>query len=367
MTGAAADTPAARVATARTLVAADSQDDCNNTRGVPPYASGLPVLPCLRNPFSGDTLWNDGGAYFNPITQGVTKAKMTIALTSTVFRVFYITCNSNPPPNFPPCPFPVQFPRFDTSVSPGVYSGVFADVWPQADIPNDPQFGVFPKTQVDMLAFGSLPVRATVTIKQKTGPDGLPVPFKLAWWSSQQYIRPGKEVPGYEQYGPAPPGNLFFAPPAEVSGDVDVVLSDLTVDGVPLPVGSDCHTSTTLSLGALGGFYKSGGPKAGIPTDDNPHRYQQTGAYQPLYGGGNSYLSGTVDLPAFSGCRNGSEDVSAVITGMVSSQDNPVDVTQQGPLRPFGCLAAPTDPACSTEHPPTADPPGAAQGAAYGS
>lgn len=120
----------------------------------------------------------------------------------------------------------------------------------------DPQYGLAPQ-RVSMMAFGSIPVSADVTVRQHHDANGVAVPFTLGWLQSATPIVTGKEVPGYEEYGPAP-GGKFFSPPAEISGPVDIEISNVTVDQVPVEVGSDCHSTTTLELTSPGGFYESG-------------------------------------------------------------------------------------------------------------
>ena len=53
-------------------------------------------------------------------------------------------------------------------------------------------------------------------------------------------------------------------------------------------------------------------------------------------------------LPAFTGCRNGADDLSPVLTGMISGPDNHLLVHQDGPL---------------TDYPPPGSPNGKARAA----
>ena len=322
-------------------------DGCSDTTGVP-YATGLPPLPCLKNPFDGTTLFNDAGAPFDPITQTVTRSKVSFQFDKTVMRVFYTLCSSNYPPAYPACPYETNFPPVDTSVAAGYY-GVFADVYVQGPKGADPQYGAFAPVKVTTMAFGSIPVTADVTVRQQYNSDGTVKPFTLGWLQSATPIKAGKEVPGYEEYGPAP-GGKFFGPPADISGPVDIEISNVQVDQVPVDVGPTCRTSTTLRLTSPGGFYESGKPVKGQP-----------GAYQPLFNG-KSFLTGSVDVPAFTGCVANGQDYSPLLTGMVSGQGgedpvsgeirNRVDVTQVSILTPFGCLAD-DSPGCETKHPAT--------------
>ena len=327
--------------TTATIAASDpgtNADGCNNTTGLP-YATGLPPLRCLKNPFTGGTLFQDQGSTFGPISQTAIRPKVSFDFPDTVLRVFYILCSTTFPATYPACPYDANFPAKDLTVTTGYY-GIFADAYVQSPEGAAPQYGAFAKTKVTTMAFGSIPVTADVTVRQKYDASGTVVPFTLAWFQSQNQVNPGKYVPGYETYGPSPGSGYFFAPPALVTGPVDIEVSNVAVDKVPLDVGSTCHTSTTLGLTSPGGFYESGKPVKGQP-----------GSYQPLLNG-KSFLAGTVDIPAFSGCVANGQDVSALLTGTISGPGNLVDVTQQTALKPFGCIAKQKD-GCDTKHPPT--------------
>lgn len=61
-----------------------------------------------------------------------------------------------------------------------------------------------------------------------------------------------------------------------------------------------------------------------------------------------------VDVPAFTQCGSGTEDLSPLLTGMVSGPGNQVDVTQVSELTPYGCISGAVKyPQCTTVHPPT--------------
>ncbi len=313
--------------------------DCSDTTGKP-YATGLPPLTCLKNPFTGGTLFQDQGSTFGPITQTVGRSKISFNFDDTVLRVFYILCSTTFPATYPVCPFDAHFPAKDLTVTTGYY-GIFADAYVQSPKGAAPQYGAFATKRVTTMAFGSIPVTADVTVRQHYDSTGTVVPFKLAWFQSQNQVNPGKEVPGYETYGKSPGSGYFFGPPALITGPVDIEVTNVTVDQVPVDVGSNCHATTDLGLTSPGGFYQSG-----FPVKNKP------GAYQPLLQG-KSYLEGTVDVPAFTGCVAGGQDLSPLLTGTISGPDNPVDVTQQTALQPYGCIADPKLKACDTKHPAT--------------
>jgi len=61
--------------------------------------------------------------------------------------------------------------------------------------------------------------------------------------------------------------------------------------------------------------------------------------YNPFYLPG--YAQGNVDIPAFTGCRDGSEDVSRLLTALVSGPDNPIESTLVQPLGLPWCTTYP--------------------------
>lgn len=77
-------------------------------------------------------------------------------------------------------------------------------------------------------------------------------------------------------------------------------------------------------------------PEAKYPTD----------LYDPVnvgnVGGGN--LFATLDIPPFSGCHNGPENLDNLMTELASSNDNPVAFIKVSPIAQ--CLTEPTNPAC---------------------
>ena len=73
-------------------------------------------------------------------------------------------------------------------------------------------------------------------------------------------------------------------------------MHDATVNGTPLDVGPDCHTDGDVTIKLAGPFqtFTSSGTVPGI-----------------------------VNMPAFTGCHNGSDPSTPIFTGLVSGPDNP--------------------------------------------
>lgn len=177
------------------------------------------------------------------------------------------------------------------------------------------QFGEFAPVDVKMLAFGSIPVSATVHITQVQ--DGRwPKPFTLTVRFTAGF--PIKNPPSSL---PCAPSNCSYTDPPHLSGLVNVRVDNVKVDEVPVDVGPNCETATpaTMSLTAAAGYYSLSSPP-----------FIQPGLYLPFYFGG--ILHGTVNVPAFTGCRNGADDLSSVITAMVSGPGNELATRQDGPL-----------------------------------
>jgi hypothetical protein len=170
-----------------------------------------------------------------------------------------------------------------------------------------------------MLAFGALPVTATAHLTQ-TVTDGVYDPLLLRLALDINPVPPGRHIPGF---GPAPRykhGTTFFNYRAVSTGTVNIRLSNVVVDRVPLHVGPDCQTGSPakLALSAPAGYY----PQSKKPTQLKG----KPGEFQPLGGGGPAgYLQGSVDVPEFTGCHDGGDNLDPLISGMISGRGNPVN------------------------------------------
>jgi hypothetical protein len=298
---------------------------------------GIPPLPYV--PFPGGTLnrYNDGGLGLDRTVQTALQPKVALEFQDLVQRAYYINCTNTFPPNYG-CPgHDPQYPPI-----PGTkWLAIYADLWLQSKDPDaKDSFGLFPKTVVKTLAFGSVPVTATVHISQ-TAHAGLYDPLQLSWFASSAVIPEGTSIcwdgppDGHQCKAPPGTGYFFMFPPA-VTGQLDVRISDVSVDQVPVDVGPSCHTvkPASVSLTATPGYY----PRGFKPTVEGV-----PGDYQPFVTPG--FLHGTVDIPAFSGCTNGTENFDALLTGMISAPGNPIHARQSVALTTW-CKISPTDPGC---------------------
>jgi hypothetical protein len=141
---------------------------------------------------------------------------------------------------------------------------------------------VLPPARATLLAFGFVPVSATLQISEIGS-------LNIALIS----CTPAKNCPN------PPPKSvaLFF-------GLVSLRISHVAVNGVPLNVGTHCQTATPFEL------MLSGTP--------------------PTYNVGliKGVLTGTVTVPKFSGCNDGSEKLDPIFDATVSGPGNFVKVTQ---------------------------------------
>lgn len=186
----------------------------------------------------------------------------------------------------------------------------------------DSRFADFPATIVRMVAFGSIPVQATVHLSLPLGDDGLPQGIVAAGATDEYDLTKG---PGADPT--ASPGQRVYdvIGDSTVTGALQVRVSDLTVDGVPVEVGNACRTATPAPLSGSGLGFISKPTDTGIPA----------GRYNPRAGG---TITGTLDVPRFTGCGTGGDDLDAVVSAMASGKGFPVTI-EQGELG--ACWATP--------------------------
>lgn len=293
-------------------------------RGGPAAATGLGGQALVALPDGGrghipppPSVNEDYGIHFDPITTTVRKAKVRFDLPPLVFRSYLEVCVTS-------ATFSTPCPGHDVSHYPQLpfsyaWDVAFSRNWVATRHGSRLAFGTFPPVRVSMLAFGALPVTATAHLTQ-TVTHGLYDPLRLRLALDISAIPPGRHVPGF---GPAPKykhGTTFFNYRAISSGTVNIRLSNVAVDQVPLHVGPNCRTASpaSLELSAPAGYY----PQSKKPTQLKG----KPGEFQPLGGGGPAgYLQGHVDVPAFTGCHDGGDNLDPLITGMISGRGNPVN------------------------------------------
>lgn len=192
----------------------------------------------------------------------------------------------------------------------------------------------FPPLRATFLANGFVPVTATVHLTQAGSAPVTTVAFNITAAPSGQFA-------------PIP------APVTVVStADVSLRLSDVAVNGVPLDVGGDCHTTGRLTS----------------PNPVNPSALVMTGGTQPgdpppffgvngdgVLGGGS--LAGDATIPPFTGCVGpGGDNLDPLLDATVSGPGNYVHLVvgqvcfndgtnAPGPNQVPACSASPGVPA----------------------
>jgi hypothetical protein len=165
----------------------------------------------------------------------------------------------------------------------------------------------FPPLTATFLAFGFMPVTATVYLTQVGSAPVVGLGYQFN-----------------------PPGNPYTV---VSTAQVSLRLSNVTVNGTPLDVGNDCHTTGPLTspgnpLASLGPGYSdelvlTGGSYSGDPLPPYPYGIG-------IVGGGS--LEGTATIPPFTGCVTpGGDNLNALLDASISGPDNYIKVLQ-GPV-----------------------------------
>lgn len=167
---------------------------------------------------------------------------------------------------------------------------ILAYPFPLSPAGHPDQFGDFAPIAVKTLAFGALPITLNLYVSL-VRENGRPVTLSLTQADYQDQTGPHSVIP------------------PTLSGKVNIRIDNVAVDGVPLDVGPSCQTAQPATLNATANAWYNPAVRPDPPSATNP-------AYFSVYAGG--YLIGTVDSPAFSGCRNGSENLDALFTENLS-------------------------------------------------
>jgi hypothetical protein len=180
--------------------------------------------------------------------------------------------------------------------------------------------GRFPASQVSALAFGAVPVTATLHTHQATR-HGKMVPLVAntvtSYFSSD--ASGASCDTSWDGGKQTPPLNTVS------HGLLHVRISDVRVDKQLVNVGKNCHTATPLSLNLFGrpGYIAYTGGQ--LVEKYDPKTVRAGPSTYPLHPG-----STNLTIPAFVGCVNPhtGEDFSRLITAMVSGPDNTIAANQ---------------------------------------
>ncbi|MGJ9412652.1 hypothetical protein ACHAAC_08065 [Aeromicrobium sp. CF4.19] len=185
------------------------------------------------------------------------------------------------------------------------------------------RFGATRDFDVRTVAFGAIPVEATIALEQPRDSAGVVVPADFE-------ITSGEYCPGYGPFPTRPPGGPTgntFANAATIDGEVRTSVRSLHIDGVPVEVSDSCGAEGA-QLEVTSTPYIRWDPS--ITPEEQPTRpnFTTTPYYNPAVGG---RLFGTVDIPAFSGCLTATgDDLSPLLTSAVSGPGNPLEMRSEG-------------------------------------
>jgi hypothetical protein len=152
----------------------------------------------------------------------------------------------------------------------------------------NPRFGIFPVTHSAVLGFGAIPITADLHLSQLVR-RGRIAPLRAFTKNRTQFP--------------------FISYPTHVRGFVELRISNVRVDRVPLNVGPNCRSAVPMKLDLVG----------------------KSPAYNLFTGGP---LHDTVTIPRFAGCGTGGDDLDPLLTGMISGPGNGLEL-HQGNLAPW--------------------------------
>ncbi|MEU0313533.1 hypothetical protein [Nocardioides sp. NPDC006273] len=184
------------------------------------------------------------------------------------------------------------------------------------------EVGVLSEDRINLIAFGTIPATATLTISVPRV-RGKFQPLIAHTWS-----RP------FRSTGCAPRPSDIPGASALVDGKVILQLSDLEVDGVPVDLGARCRTKDPAQLSLWGdsvsGNYSAarGGPLGAF---DGLHPGSRGPLNSPYYRTDNGRTippSSGIDIPPFANCGTSGDDLSPLVSAMASGPNNPVRATQ---------------------------------------
>ncbi|WP_229054381.1 hypothetical protein [Aeromicrobium sp. Leaf350] len=179
--------------------------------------------------------------------------------------------------------------------------------------------GVLAEMSVNLVAFGSIPASATVTMTMARE-NGEVVPLITHQWNA---INAGR-------FGGC--DTTYRAPStAMVEGPVELSISDLVIDGVPVDVGESCSTVEPVQLQMFNEDDYSPTQGGSLSARDGLRNGTLFPLNSPFYfkDNGREIPSSTgIDIPAFTGCRGGGDDLSQIVTSLASGPNNPVRVRQ---------------------------------------
>ncbi|SDK31510.1 hypothetical protein SAMN05428985_103540 [Nocardioides sp. YR527] len=181
-----------------------------------------------------------------------------------------------------------------------------ANVYLVAEVGAPHNYGISRELTVRTVAFGTIPVEATLRLEQVRDDDGLPRPINIETLTCNP--DGGTEVPDNE-----------------INTELYTRITSLVVDGVAMRLSDTCRTTVPGKMQLHGNGYWYG-TVDGENVPPPPLPYWKNHLFNLSTGG---ELNGTIDVPAFSGCVTADgDDLSALLTATVSGNDNPLRTNQ---------------------------------------
>lgn len=270
----------------------------------------FPNLPAT-NGISG---WFSAGAstlgYVTPARQWVRMPNVLLAADTYILSVT--------PTNHGQC-VSAGFTDAQCTLPPEAPSGQAVQGWAypfdEADPVTHSRFDTFPDVVVQTVAFGAIPVQATLTLSLPHDGVGLPKPLRITDYTMAQYQVGTGPFPDWRP--PAGSGTTVYEVYSDttVTGELSVRLTHLSVDGQPVAVGSDCDAAAVLHGRGKGYDNRGLNSAADVPA----------GSYSPVQGGD---LSGTLDVGRFSNCGANGDDLAPIVSVLGSGDGFPVKMHQ---------------------------------------
>lgn len=210
-------------------------------------------------------------------------------------------------------PLPAQF----QSRVPGCVASAVpqtSDIYVISPSPGGHPVGLLRPSTVNTVAFGSIPVTATLQLSQII--DGELKPFHADTWPIV-----GTSPACDPDFGAQSPLNA-----STIEGQLSLTITDLQIDGQRIDVGARCRTVKPLEINMWGGDDW----KPGL----GGHVYQRADDSRVPVPGGYLKHPGSTDLtiPAFTGCVSADgEDISRLLTATISGPGNEIAATQAEP------------------------------------
>lgn len=187
-------------------------------------------------------------------------------------------------------------------------------------------YGISPAIIVRTIAFGAVPVEATIQLEQERTADGGLQSIMLR--SSEIVLfRPGSNASGVSRYYDSTLDQGLY-----------VRVKNLEIDGRQVEFSGKCRTAEPARLRVRGKGFRGDDPDLGDPLWESGH----------FAAGEGGLLEGTLDVGAFDGCRTTTgDDLAPLLTATVSGPGNSVKINTTGPTGcnplgiPSGSTAAP--------------------------